>query len=140
MSSRIWLWERVSAFNEWIPVRWATWLAIIGWSTVWVVVAVRHLRRCFPFTKLIVALGLCCFLIAGASIGISRISAFDGIAIAKMADLYQADGDTFPVVGSLTEGQRLNVIERRGGWLKIEATNGTVTGWLREDLVYVLRG
>ena len=56
-----------------------------------------------------------------------------GILVTSEVALHEGDGSEFPAQRNLTgaQGQQVTILNRRGGWVKIEASSGT-TGWVAE--------
>ena len=58
------------------------------------------------------------------------------VVVATDIPVYQGSNETFPLVSNVdvAEGERVQVIQRRGDWLQIRSSTGN-QGWTKADLL-----
>jgi tetratricopeptide (TPR) repeat protein len=115
-------------------------IATIAWLAFWVALGARLCDLRFPWKSLAVA-SLLIAVTAAASYALSCQAADSNVAVVVNSDapLRTGDGDSFPAVGStqLAEGQSVEFLKRRSGWVQIKTEQGD-SGWLPAGAVEVL--
>ena len=113
-------------------VRWALMLC---WCLLWIVVGLRLFQVAIPYfnawRNLLLAISALCLISLLWSA--QYRSSFDAIVVQDETELRQGDGEVFGSVGPLVAGQRVKLLDERGSWLKLRATDAT--GWIRSEAV-----
>ncbi len=96
-----------------------------------------------PVVRLAI-LPLVILILAAASLGLTHSHSnrgnCDGILVVNTVDLRSGDGEQFEPVVSLesSEGQRVEILGKRGGWTQIRTGTGQ-SGWVKAELIEDLR-
>ncbi len=125
-------------WNRWIPARWVWWLAVISWCVTWSLVGWRLLFTRPRFYGLLMCSGAL-FILTTLSLALSNnyFFAADGVATNLETELRQSDGSTFPIVGKLSMGEGVELLDQRGEWVRVKAMRFPESGWVPRKNVYL---
>ena len=125
-------------WNRWIPARWVWWLAVISSCVTWSLIGWRLLFSRPRFYGLLM-FNVALFILTTLSLALSNNYYFaaDGVATNLETELRQADGSTFPIVGKISMGEGIELLDQRGEWVRVKAMRFPESGWVPRENVYL---